>query len=134
MEAISDLDIMKIYNDSELKRNYTSLGRNGYIMFCRVCVSFGYRSIAWQAGRKNSRSPTTTRKKGHVQDRHHDSALNFSPPSPPRMISFMKEKKRSPYSLGGTGLILCLSAFNPFQIFSTLLLIPYGVNMSITPK
>ena len=25
----------------------------------------------------------------------------------PRMIAFMNEKKRSPYSLGGTGLILC---------------------------
>ena len=41
MEAIFDLDIMKIYNDSELKGNYTSLGRNGYIMFCRVCVLQG---------------------------------------------------------------------------------------------
>jgi hypothetical protein len=41
IEVILDLDIMKIYNDSELKRNYTSLGRNGYIMFCRVCVFSG---------------------------------------------------------------------------------------------
>ena len=52
-------------------------------------------------------SPTTARKKSHVQDKYHDSALNFSRPCPPRMISFMNEKKRSPYSLGGTGLILC---------------------------
>ena len=26
------------------KRNYTSLGRNGYITFCRVCFFFGYSS------------------------------------------------------------------------------------------
>ena len=35
------------------------------------------------------------------------SDLNRPPPSPPRMIDFMNEKKRSAYSCGGTGLILC---------------------------
>lgn len=35
------------------------------------------------------------------------SALNRAPPSPPRIMAFMNEKKRSAYSAGGTGLILC---------------------------
>ena len=35
------------------------------------------------------------------------SALNRAPPSPPRMIARINAKKRSPYSAGGTGLILC---------------------------
>lgn len=35
------------------------------------------------------------------------SALNRVPPSPPRMIARINAKNRSPYSAGGTGLILC---------------------------
>ena len=70
----------------------------------------GYRGNS-RARRKNThKSPTRVRKKrkkAEVQDKYHGSALNFSPPSPPRMIAFMNEKNRSPYSLGGTGLILC---------------------------
>ena len=35
------------------------------------------------------------------------SDLKRAPPPPPRMMAFMNAKKRSPYSCGGTGLILC---------------------------
>src|SRR5947208_16181205 len=35
------------------------------------------------------------------------SALNRAPPPPPRMIARIKARKRSAYSGGGTGLILC---------------------------
>lgn len=35
------------------------------------------------------------------------SALKRSPPSPSRMTALRKEKKRSEYSPGSTGLILC---------------------------
>ena len=42
MEVILDLDIMKIYNDSEFnKRNYTSLGRNDAL---QGMWFFGYSS------------------------------------------------------------------------------------------
>ena len=44
-----------------------------------------------------------------------DYGLNDSAPSPPRMMAFINEKNRSAYSSGGTGLILCRSAFMPFQ-------------------
>jgi len=62
------------------------------------------------------------------------SALNRSPPPPPRMIAFMNAKNRSAYSTGGTGLILCRSAFNPFQKCSSLFTTEYGVSISMTPK
>lgn len=40
-------------------------------------------------------------------DAHSVLTLNRSPPSPPRMMAFIKEKNRPAYSIGGTGLILC---------------------------
>jgi hypothetical protein len=39
--------------------------------------------------------------------RHLYSALNRAPPPPPRMIARINARKRSAYSAGGTGLILC---------------------------
>lgn len=89
-----------------------------------------------------------------VEQQDH-SPLNFSPPSPPRMIAFMNAKNRSPYSCGGTGLILCyihphqrsaiaflkrklnkhtLSALNPFHIPSICFFTVHGVKISITPR
>jgi hypothetical protein len=38
---------------------------------------------------------------------HLYSALNRAPPPPHRMIARMNARKRSAYSAGGTGLILC---------------------------
>ena len=88
------------------------------------------------------------------------SALNRAPPPPPRMIARIKARKRSAYSAGGTGLILCyirharanelvrrarqekgrggwrrtLSADMPFHKCSTLFTTPYGVKMSMMPR
>lgn len=83
----------------------------------------------------------------------HYSDLNLAPPPPPRMMAFMKSKKRLPYSTGGTGLILCYttwsaatkiynkrlnvltrSADNPFHRCSNRFTTVYGVRMSMTPR
>jgi hypothetical protein len=42
-----------------------------------------------------------------VGDRRLYSPLNRAPPPPPRMIARINARKRSAYSAGGTGLILC---------------------------
>ena len=44
---------------------------------------------------------------GFTADGSVHSALKRSPPSPSRMTALRKEKKRSEYSPGSTGLILC---------------------------
>src|SRR5712664_2845334 len=106
---------------------------------CDVKVYVGRRRALREKTRKDGRRATGD---GY-------SALKRAPPSPPRMIARINAKKRSPYSAGGTGLILCytpntprrsehlnaktakggrtLSADMPFHICSNFFTKPYGV-------
>lgn len=64
----------------------------------------GLRRTATKDGERNGKGSGAN---GSPKSLSCYSALNRAPPPPPRMIAFIKAKNRSPYSFGGTGLILC---------------------------
>jgi hypothetical protein len=67
----------------------------------------GLMVLVWMGGsieKSCSRISRKPRDEGHAG---YYSALNRSPPPPPLITAFINAKKRSEYSAGGTGLILC---------------------------
>ena len=77
-------------------------------LFLRVYGVYarGYGNLNKMRNKKNAEEGWQQREKS-VSDRRLYSPLNRAPPPPPRIIARINARKRSAYSVGGTGLILC---------------------------